>query len=61
MEFMGMKKIFYLIMVALFVLGVVGGFGYTVYYGEYVISVGILACGYMGLPRLAEYVKALME
>lgn len=55
------KKFFYFIMICLYVLGFVGGFGYLVFYGQYVIGVGILACGYMGLFKFQEYVKKLME
>lgn len=56
-----MKKIFYFLMIILYVVGVIGGFGYTMYGEQYMFSAGIIACAYMGLPKMAEYVKRLMQ
>jgi hypothetical protein len=56
-----MKKAFYFLMLLLYVLGIVGGFGYLVYYGQYVICAGIAGCGYMGWFKAKEYLKKLTE
>ncbi len=54
-------KVWYFIMVCLYAVGIVGGFGYLVYYGQYVICAGIAGCGYMGWFKAKEYLKNLTE
>ena len=50
-----MKKYFSFIMICLYVLGIIGGLGWTLYSGGYVISVGVVAVAYMAWPKLLEY------
>lgn len=50
-----MKKVFCFIMLFLYVLGVIGGIGYTIYYGEYHIAVGVASLGYMAFGKAKEY------
>lgn len=42
-------------------VGVIGGFGYTMYGEQYAFSIGIIACAYMGWFKAKEYVKNLTE
>lgn len=55
------KKIFYFFMLLLCVLGLIGGIGYTIYYGTYAVTVGIAALGYTAFPKAKEYFEKLCE
>ncbi len=55
-----MKNVFYVIMVFLYFLGVLGGIGYSMYNKAYIIAVGVAALGYMAFPKVKEYLKPLI-
>lgn len=42
-------------MLCLYVLGVIGGIGYTLYCGAYPIAAGVAALGYMAFGKAKEY------
>lgn len=54
-----MIKVLYLLLLFLAVIGIVGGFGYTIYVGAYVISVGLVAAGYVAYPGIKDLFKQL--
>lgn len=56
-----MKKYFSFIMICLYVLGIIGGLGWTLYSGGYVIAVGVMAVAYMAWPKLVEYFRDLTD
>ena len=56
-----MKKIFCFVMIILYILGVIGGIGYTIYCGAWPIAVGIAALGYMAFPELKKYFNYLLN
>ena len=56
-----MKKVLCFILLFLAVVGILGGIGYTIYSGAYVISVGLLAAGYVAYPGVKELYKMLTE
>ena len=56
-----MKKYYYLVMLALYVVGAIGGIGYTLYIGEYVTAVGIAVLAFMALPTAVNYWKFLND
>ena len=58
---MDMKKYFSFIMICLYVLGIIGGLGWTLYSGGYVIAVGVVAVAYMAWPKLVEYFRDLTD
>ena len=55
-----MKKIFYFIIICLWMLGVAGGIGWSLYSEGYVIAVGVAATGWMAWPKVKEYFTKLM-
>ena len=58
---MDMKKYFSFVMICLYILGVIGGLGWTLYSGGYVIAVGVVAVAYMAWPKLVEYFRDLTD
>ena len=48
-------------MLCLYVLGVVGGIGYTIYCGVYPIAVGVAATAFMAFGKAKEYFNYLKE
>ena len=54
-----MEKIGYFIMLCLWVLGVLGGIGWSLYSGGYVIAIGVAATGWMAWPKVQEYFAKL--
>lgn len=54
-----MKKIGYFIMLCLWVLGVLGGIGWSLYSGGYVIAVGVASTGCMAWPKVKDYFTKL--
>jgi len=48
-------------MVCLFALGVIGGIGWSLYSGGYVIAVGVAGTGWLAWPKVVEYVKKMTE
>ena len=55
-----MKKIYYFIMLCLWILGVAGGIGYALYAGSCPIAIGIAATGFMAWPTVKMYFTKLM-
>ena len=49
------RKILSFFMLCLYVLGVIGGIGYTLYCGAYPIFAGVAALGYMAFGKAKEY------
>ena len=58
-EKMKFKKLYYFFMLCLFLLGSIGGIGYTIYCDAYVICVGIIGLSYMALPTALDYFDIL--
>ena len=56
-----MKNFFSFIMICLYILGVIGGLGWTLYSGGYVIAAGVVAVAYMAWPKLVEYYHNLTD
>lgn len=56
-----MKKIFYFAMICLWVLGTIGGFGYSAWCGAYPIAAGVAATGWMAWPTVKNYFDKLMN
>ena len=54
-----MKKIYYFAMICLWVLGVAGGIGWSIYSEGYVIAFGVAATGWFAWPKVKEYFTKL--
>ena len=50
-----MKKIGYFLMICLYALGVIGGFGSSLYCGAYPCAAGVVAVAWMAWPKVKEY------
>lgn len=53
------KKIISFIILAMYILGSIGGFGYACYSGAYLISVAVVALAVMAWPTAWKYIKDL--
>ena len=51
------KKIFYFIMLFLYVLGTINGIGYSIYIGEWVTAIGVAVLTFMAWPTAVNYWK----
>ena len=56
---MDMKKVFYMVMLMLYVLGTINGIGYSCYIGEYVTAAGVAVLAFMAWPTAVNYFKYL--
>lgn len=56
-----MKKIGIFFILALYVLGVIGGIGYALYNSAYLIALGVIVVAAMALPTAMSYMDKLME
>jgi len=56
-----MKKYLYLIILFAYVMGVIGGIGYAVYSGAYVIAVTVAILGALAFPTAKEIYKKITE
>ena len=56
-----MKKIYYFMMLCLYVLGTINGIGYSIYIGEYVTAIGVAVLAYMAWPTAVNYWKNLKD
>lgn len=56
-----MKKILLFLVLVLAVLGLLGGIGYTIYYGTYPITVGVAVLGYLAYPKAKKMFKELIN
>lgn len=54
-----MKGIIYFIILALYILGSIGGFGYAIYSEAYLISIAVLALAVMAWPTAKKCFKEL--
>lgn len=54
-----MTKILYFILLFLAVIGLLGGIGYTIYYGAYAVTMGIAVLDYLAYPKFRELFKSL--
>ena len=54
-----MKQFIAFILLALYVVGVIGGIGYSLYCGAYPIAAGVAALGYMAFGEAKEYFNYL--
>lgn len=54
-----MKKLLYFFVLALALLGIIGGIGYTIWQKAYVIAIGIAALTFLAWPKIREYFKLL--
>lgn len=53
------KEIISFIILALYILGAIGGFGYAVYSGAYLIAVAVIALSVMAWPTAWKCIKDL--
>lgn len=53
------KKFLSLILLALAVLGSIGGLGWSLYNGGYVIAVGVVGLTYLAWPEIVKNFKVL--
>ena len=53
------KKFFSFAMLALAVLGSIGGLGWSLYNGGYVIAVGVVGLTYLAWPEIVKHFKNL--
>jgi hypothetical protein len=56
-----MKNFFSFAMICLYVLGVIGGLGWALYSGGYLIAVGVVAVAYMAWDKMVEYYHNLTD
>ena len=56
-----MKKVLYLILLFMAVVGILGGIGYTAYYKAYPIAICLLASGYVCYPGVKDLFSKLQE
>ena len=49
-----MKKILNFLLLFLTLIGIIGGIGYGIYDGRWVIAVGIAVAGYMAWPKVKK-------
>ena len=54
------KQFLSLVMLALAVLGSIGGIGWSLYNGGYVIAVGVVGLTYLAWPKIVEHLKNLV-
>ena len=43
------------IILFLALIGVIGGAGNLIYFGQYVNAIGVLACGWLAIPEVKNY------
>ena len=55
-----MKKVLYFLLLILTVIGIIGGIGYGIYDGRWVIAVGIAVAGYMAWPKVKKVFEELI-
>lgn len=55
-----LKKIGYFILMALCLLGAVGGIGYAIYGGAWPVAIGVAVLTYTAWPKFYDYLLGLM-
>lgn len=53
------NQIISFIILALYILGTIGGFGYAIYSGAYLISIAVLALAVMAWPTAKKSIEDL--
>ena len=56
-----MNKILYFILLFLAIIGFLGGIGYAIYSGAYIVAIGVITLGFMAYPRAKEYFNKLIS
>ena len=56
-----MKKVLNFILLCMAVVGILGGIGYTAYYGVYPIAICLLASGYVCYPGIKDLFEKLQK
>jgi hypothetical protein len=56
-----MNKALSLILLFLTVVGIIGGIGYSIYNGAWVIAIGLCIAGYVAWPGVVGLFKKLTE
>lgn len=56
-----MKKFLYLIILFAYVMGTIGGIGYTCYIHEWVIAIAVAILGVLAFPTAKYYYYKMME
>jgi len=56
-----MKKYMYLVGIFLYAMGVIGGVGYAIYAGAWVIAIAVLVLGVMAFPTAKVFYEELMK
>lgn len=56
-----MEKIYVFFVLCLYVLGTIGGVGYTIYCGGYPIALGVVALAVMAYPKAKEFLQKLND
>lgn len=56
-----MKKYLYLVGLFLYAMGVIGGIGYSIYAGAWVIAVAVLVLGVMAFPTAKVFYEELVK
>ena len=49
-----------LIILLLSLIGVVGGAGNLIYFGQYVNAIGVLVCGWLAFPEAKKYWQTII-
>ena len=55
-----LKNIIALIVLFLALIGVVGGAGNLIYFGQYVNAIGVLVCGWLAFPKAKKYWQTII-
>ena len=55
-----LKNIIALIILLLSLIGVVGGAGNLIYFGQYVNAIGVLVCGWLAFPEAKKYWQTII-
>lgn len=56
-----MKKYLYLVGIFLYAMGVIGGVGYAIHAGAWVIAIAVLVLGVMAFPTAKVFYEELMK
>lgn len=56
-----MNKILAFFIIAAYVLGTIGGFGYALYGGSWPIAIAIIILGVLAFPKVKEAFKTLIS
>jgi hypothetical protein len=54
------KNIIALIVLMLYVIGVIGGCGNLIYFGQYVPAIGVIITGWLAFPEVNKYWKTII-